>query len=256
MGASEPDLTGKRVIVTGGASGMGRGIVSGLSARGASVVSFDLNAEAGKDAADTAGARFVQVDVTDQASIDAAFAAAAEHLGGLDVLVHAAGVAPGAPAEQTDLDTWDTCIAVNATGTFLTNVAAWRLMHEHGGKIIDFASGAGITGLPGKSAYAAAKGAVVAWVRSIAVEWAKHGITVNAIAPSIWTPMYDRTRASMTPEQLAAHDADLAARILIGGKLGDVDSDLVPVIAFLVSDNSRFITGQILPVDGGLLMMR
>ncbi|MDK2768940.1 SDR family NAD(P)-dependent oxidoreductase [Sphingomonas koreensis] len=249
-------LDGRRIIVTGGASGMGEGLVRALPAMGARVVSLDLNADAGARVAGEAGATFLGVDVTDKASVDAATNQAVAALDGLDVLIHAAGIAPGAPAESIPPEQWLEAIAVNATGTFLVNQAVFPHLKDRGGAIINFASSAGIKGYPGKAAYAAAKGAVVAWVRSIASEWGRYNIRVNAIAPTIWTPMYDKTRDSMSADQLAAHDAALKVAIPIGGKLGDIRRDLVPVVAFLASDGAHFMTGQIIPVDGGALMMR
>ena len=249
-------LDGRRIIVTGGASGMGEGLVRALPAMGARVVSLDLNADAGARVAREAGATFLTVDVTDKASVDAATNEAVAALGGPDVLIHAAGIAPGAPAESIPPEQWLEAIAVNATGTFLINQAVFPHLKDRGGAIINFASSAGIKGYPGKAAYAAAKGAVVAWVRSIASEWGRYNIRVNAIAPTIWTPMYDKTRGSMSAGQLAAHDAALKVAIPIGGKLGDIRRDLVPVVAFLASDGAHFMTGQIIPVDGGALMMR
>jgi NAD(P)-dependent dehydrogenase (short-subunit alcohol dehydrogenase family) len=249
-------LSGRRVIITGGASGMGEGLVRAFPALGAKVVSLDLNEDAGAAVAAEAGAGFITCDVTSKQSVDGAFRAAVAQLGGLDVLIHAAGIAPGAPAEDITLDSWNQIMSVNATGTFLTNQAAFTHLKDHGGRIIDFASAAGVKGYPNKAAYAASKGAVLAWVRSVAVAWGKYGITVNAMAPAIWTPMYDKTRAAMTPEALTAHDEYQAAAIPIGGKLGDVQKDFVPVMAFLSGDGAGFMTGQVFAVDGGSLMVR
>ena len=251
------DLTGKRIIITGGASGMGKSLVEALPELGANVISLDLNAEAGEAIAAAAGAKFVVCNVAEEVSVQQAMKTAVETLGGLDVLIHAAGIAPGSKAEDIDFETWNKVMSVNATGTYLTNVTAFPYLKANGGgAILNFASAAGVQGYIGKAHYAASKGAVVAWVRSLAGEWGKHNIRVNAIAPAIWTPMYDKTRASMSPEQLMQHDAMMKNAVPLGGKLGDVKADFVPVMAFLCSDDSHFMTGQVFPVDGGTLMMR
>jgi NAD(P)-dependent dehydrogenase (short-subunit alcohol dehydrogenase family) len=229
------ELQGRRIVVTGGASGMGAALVRAFPAMGADVVSFDLVSDPGQKIATDAGAQFVICDVSDQKSVDGAVDAAAERLGGLDVFIHAAGIAPGAAAEETEPAMWEKVLAVNATGTFLTNKAAFRHLKNGGGHIINFASAAGVAGLRGKAAYAASKCAVVAWMRTVALEWAKYGITVNSIAPAIWTPMYDTTRATISPEQLLEHDAMMASSVTLGGKLGDVEKDFVPVMVFLAS---------------------
>jgi NAD(P)-dependent dehydrogenase (short-subunit alcohol dehydrogenase family) len=183
------------------------------------------------------------------------FAWANERLDGLDVLVHAAGIAPNASADSITLDEWEEVFAVNTRGTFLTNRAAYELLKGSGGRIINFASAAGVLGQPGKAHYAASKGAVLAWTRTVAREWGPLGITVNAIAPAMWTPMYEATRASMSAEQLQQHDAYMAAQVPIGGRLGEPARDLAPVLVFLVGEGSRFVTGQTLMIDGGMLML-
>ena len=116
-------------------------------------------------------------------------------------------------------------------------------------------SGAAIRGQRGGAHYSAAKGAVMAWTRTVAQEWAPYGITVNAVLPAIWTPMYDSYRSHMSPEQLAMHDRGMQFAIPLGGRLGDADQDLGPVMVFLASEMSRFITGQAVAVDGGMVML-
>lgn len=249
-------LAGKRIIVTGGARGIGAAIVAAYIAEGAHVISFDVDISQEPLTGEGSGWAKSQIcDISDSASVNEAFDLATDQLGGLDVLVNAAGIAPNATAEEIALDEWERVFAVNTRGTFLTNRAAFKHMRQDGGRIINFASAAGVGGQPGKAHYAASKGAVLAWTRTVAREWGPHGITVNAIAPAIWTPMYDATRASMSEVQLKQHDAFMASLIPIGGQLGDASCDLAPVLIFLAGEGSRFITGQTLMVDGGMLML-
>ncbi|EIK52896.1 oxidoreductase [Stutzerimonas stutzeri TS44] len=210
-------MNNKRIIVTGGARGIGAAVVTTFVNEGAHVASLDLSESAPREAIEGNGwARSHICDVSDLESVKRAFAWASAQLGGLDVLVNAAGIAPNATADQITLNEWERVFAVNARGTFLTNRAAFEDMRQSGGRIINFASAAGVGGQPGKAHYAASKGAVLAWTRTVAREWGPYGITVNAIAPAIWTPMYDATRASMSDTQLEQHDihgqSDLAGR--------------------------------------------
>lgn len=144
---------------------------------------------------------------------------------------------------------------VNLRGTCNANLAAMARMREHGGRIINFGSAVGIIGQPRSAYYAASKGAVMAWTRTVAQEWAPFGITVNAVAPVIHTPMMQKTRDRMTPEQNEQLDAIFRMRIPLGGRPGDPDRDLAPVMVFLASDMPRFITDQVFPVDGGTVML-
>lgn len=257
------DLTGKRVIVTGGASGIAAAAVRGLTAAGASVASIDLSVEAGRHVAEQASAAgpghatFHEASVADRPAMHAAVADAVEAMGGLDALIHAAGVQQYKPAETLDDDDWDRIVGINARGTMIANQAVFpHLEANGGGRIVNFASAAGMTGLAGCAHYAASKGAVLAWTRTVAQEWGPRGIAVNAVAPGMWTAMYDKTRAGMTAEALTAHDAMMARLVPLGGRLGDPDTDMTPVLLFLVSDAARFINGQTLPVDGGMVLAR
>jgi NAD(P)-dependent dehydrogenase (short-subunit alcohol dehydrogenase family) len=253
-----PILLNKKIIVTGAARGIGASAARALAIAGATVTGLDVVADAPESLGDEiAGALTLGLcDVSSRASTETAFNEAVAAMGGLDVLIHVAGVQRYTAAEAITDEEWDLVLGVNARGTMITNQAAFPHLKDRGGRIVNFASAAGAMGLRGCAHYAASKGAVLAWTRTIAQEWGPHGISANAIAPGMWTPMYDNTRAGMTPDQLEAHDRIMANTIPLGGRLGDPDSDMAPVLVFLASDASRFITGQTLAVDGGLMMVR
>jgi len=249
------NLQGKRIIVTGSARGIGAAALRAYVAAGARVAALDVSDEAGRAAVEgLAAARYFHCDVARRTEVDAGFAEATAWLGGLDALVNIAGVERAAPAESIAEEDWDLMFDVNARGTLNTNQAAFPHLREKGGRILNFASAAGVMGLPGCAHYSAAKAAVLGWTRTVAKEWARHGITVNALAPGMWTPMYEAHRSRMNPDELKAHDAMMAKAIPLGGKLGDPDRDMAPVLVFLMSDGARFITGQTLAVDGGLMI--
>lgn len=128
-------------------------------------------------------------------------------------------------------------------------------MKDHGGRIINFGSIEGVEGNPISAVYAATRGAVQAWTRSAARAWGQHAITVNAIAPVMHTALYEFALTQMDDDRRAAHQRDLAQRIPITGKFGEPLRDCVPLLAFLASEGSGFITGQLIPVDGGMMMV-
>jgi NAD(P)-dependent dehydrogenase (short-subunit alcohol dehydrogenase family) len=246
-------LEGKGVIVTGGASGIGAAAVAAFAAEGARVASLDVLDDPGTGHENV---RPFRCDVADRAQVEAAFDEAVAFLGQLDGLVHAAGVERHTPAAEISDDEWDLILRVNVTGTFLTNQVAFRHMRERGGRILNFGSDAGLISYVDGAHYSASKGAVHSWTRTVAGEWGKYGITANSVVPAMWTPMYDAHRAVFSAEELAVHEATMAAIIPLGGKLGDPSRDLAPVLVFLLGDGARFITGQILSVNGGLGMVR
>jgi len=256
---TEPQiLAGKRIIVTGAARGIGVSAAKALAAAGARVTGLDITGGPVESITvpSPGSLTYDACDVSSRTSTREAFDKAVAAMGGLDVLIHVAGIQRYTPAELITDEEWDMVLGVNARGTMITNQAAFPYLKDRGGRIINFASAAGAVGLRGCAHYSASKGAVLAWTRTIAQEWGQYGISANAIAPGMWTPMYDTTRAGMTPEQLEAHDRGMAMMIPLGGRLGDADSDMAPVLVFLASDASRFITGQTLAVDGGLMMVR
>lgn len=250
-------LENKRIIVTGGASGIGAGAVRAFVREGARVVSLDVNDAEGARVADGAGRRatFMHCDIADRQDVFAGFDRAVEQLGGLDVMANVAGVERRTPAEDIPDDEWDLIFGVNVKGTLYTNQAAFRHMRRDGGRMINFGSGAGIRGQAGSAHYSASKGAVMSWTRTVAQEWAKYRITVNSVVPAIWTPMYDAYRSRMSDQERTIHDMAMQHVIPLGGKLGDPDEDAGPVMVFLASDLSHFMTGQCFAVDGGMIML-
>jgi NAD(P)-dependent dehydrogenase (short-subunit alcohol dehydrogenase family) len=257
-------LSGRRIIVTGGARGIGAASVRAFVAEGARVASLDVLDDEGRQVADEATAKgpgtalYRHCDVTVRTHVDSAFGEVVAAFGGLDVLGSIAGVEGSAPAADITDEEWDRVFAVNVKGTLYANQAAYRFMRDNGtgGRIINVGSDAGLGPSPNGSHYSASKGAVMSWTRAAAAEWGRDNITVNALVPAMWTPMYDDFRAQMAPDALAAHDAAMAAIIPLGGRLGDPDRDLGPVMVFLASDGARFITGQLISVNGGLNSVR
>lgn len=255
-------LEGTRIIVTGGAQGIGAATVVAYVCEGARVVALDVRDDLGTQVVDTANQRgpgtgwYHHCDITDPNEIEVVFNTTTSALGGLDVLVNAAGVLGRLPADRISVEEWDRVFDVNVRGTLLTNQAAFRAMRETGGRIINFGSGAGLNPFPGGAHYSASKGAVMAWTRSVAHEWGSYGITVNAVVPGMWTPMYEQRRSEMSQTDLEVHDARNRERIPLGGKLGDPDRDLGPVMVFLASEGARFMTGQLISVTGGAVLVR
>ena len=247
-------LAGRRIIVTGAAQGIGAAVVKGYVSEGAKVAALDLKFKDTEDATD--GIYRHHVDVSNQESVQSAFKQAVSELGGLDVLVNVAGIERGGPSSDIPDSDWDAVFAVNAKGTRNTNAAAFIYLKDNGGAIINFGSRSGIVGVPQQAAYSASKAAVHAWTRAVSQEWGKYNITVNAIAPAMWTDMYDEFRKRQSKEALAEHDEAMAAQIPIGGKLGNPSEDLLPLMVFLATEGAHFISGQSFPVDGGWLQMR
>ncbi|MRG84865.1 SDR family NAD(P)-dependent oxidoreductase [Salinibacillus xinjiangensis] len=255
-------LKGKRIIVTGGARGMAASIVRAYAQEGAQIASIDILDIEGQQVADEATKMgpgkvdYYHCDISRKENVENTFEMATRKIGGLDILVNAAGVNQiRRPEELTEQDI-DLIFHVNVYGTIYTNKAAFKYLKEKGGRIINFSSVAGLNPYPAGAHYSATKGAVASWTRSVAHEWGKYHITVNAMAPALWTPMYEERRSQMNPEELEDHDNGYKKMIPIGGKLGEPDKDFAPVMIFFASDDSRFITGQIIPVDGGLVSTR
>jgi len=253
-------IDGKRIVVTGGSSGLGEAAVRTFTRHGALVASLDVQDEAGEKivaAANDEGpgrAVYHHCDVRRLDLVRAAFDLAARDLGGLDALVHFAGVDAVAAAETMSEQEWDLVLDINLKGTFLTNQAAFRYLRDNGGRIVNVTSPAALVAAPDRCHYAASKGGVASLSRALAAEWGRYGITVVAISVVAHTAMTDRYRATLSDEERAAYDVRVTANPL--GRNGDPEADIAPALVFLVSDAARFITAQILAIDGGTTPLR
>jgi len=258
-------LEGKRIVVTGGASGIGASTVKAYVREGANVASLDIVEDQGFKVVETANAQaqgggrahFFRCNIADPADVFSTFDKAVQTLGGLDVLAHIAGIDRSKPAEDWTLEEMNTMWSVNLNGTILCDQAACRQFKKEGkGAIINFASDVALAGMPNGAIYAASKGAVLSWTRTIAMEWAsKYNIRCNCVNPTMKTPMYEEYKARLSPEALKAFLANEKQRVPLGGEMGDADRDMAPVMVFLASDASHFINGQIIPVNGGRVML-
>ena len=237
-------------IVTGGASGIGYSAAMGLAETGAKVAIFDRDLAQAREAANSIEGAFpVEVDISDESAVDAAVATVLD-TGLPSVLVNCAGVAIRNDAVALDLDDWEKVVKVNMTGSFLTSRAVARALIAAGkpGSIIQTASIMGLVGggiYPNVS-YQTTKGAIVNMTRSLAVEWAGHGIRVNAVAPTyVRTPFI-----SALMDQPEIMERILAATPL--GRLAEPE-EVAAAILFLASPAASMVTGHCLAVDGGYL---
>jgi NAD(P)-dependent dehydrogenase (short-subunit alcohol dehydrogenase family) len=244
-------LEGKRILVTGGATGIGAAAVAVLSAAGAEVVATYHSTPP----PDNLNAKWLQCDVRDPVMVTETFRQTVDALGWLSVLIHAAGIWQAGIPGHIDAEDLDFVLDTNLKSTVYTNQAAHTVMQGHGGRIINLGSAEGVMGSPISASYAAAKAGIHAWTRSAAKVWASANITVNALAPAMDTPGADRLRSFLGPDAGPFLDQQLQASIPLGGKLGDPERDLGPMLVFLAGDGARFITGQLLAVDGGLMML-
>jgi len=251
------DLTGRTALITGGSVGFGKVISLGLAEYGCHVAVADLDLEAAKavasEVAQPGRSLGIKVDVSDPVSVKAMVAKAVEELGTLDILVNCAGVSQHDPAELTPLETWDRVIDINLRGTFLACQAASHVMLEKGrGVIINFSSIAGEVGMGrGANAYCASKGGVNTLTKQLALEWARRGIRVNAIAPcQFMTPglVHVMEDPQFDPDRLME---TWISNIPLG-RVGQPE-EIFGAVLFLASDASSMVTGTVLNVDGGYL---
>jgi 2-dehydro-3-deoxy-L-rhamnonate dehydrogenase (NAD+) len=224
-------FSGRRAVVTGGASGIGEAVAKRIAAEGGQVAVWDLNGG-------------IKVDVSDYASVENAVKETLAEIGGIDILVNSAGITgPTVPLADFPVDGWLQVMAVNVNGTFFTSRAVIPLMiAQDYGRIVNIASIAGKEGNPNASGYSASKAAVIAMTKSLAKEVAKSNISVNAVTPAaVRTPIFD---------QMPQSHIDFMLSKIPRGRFGTVD-EVASLVCFLAGEECSFSTGAVFDVSGG-----
>jgi 3-oxoacyl-[acyl-carrier protein] reductase len=248
------DLTGKSALVTGGSRGIGRACCLTLASAGARVcVNYRVeapSAELAVEEIENAGgeAFALAADVSRREEAEMLVDETVHRFGSLDILVDNAGIWKGSPVDEMSDDEWGEMLAINLTGTFLCTRAAVPVMKEaRSGRIINISSTAGQRGEAFHSHYAATKGAVISFTKSLAVELAPHGITVNCVAPG-WVA------TDMSQESLLGPERDAILATIPLGRVARPE-EIAGAVAFLASDLATFVTGEILNVNGGAVLV-
>lgn len=247
-------LQGKVAIITGSASGIGKGIALAMAKEGAHIAVVDVNEEKGRETLKelnelTENILFIK-DISKHENIAEIVQEVIAKFGKLDILVNNAHVSRQAPFMETSMEMFDLSFGTGFYPTFNFMQTAYPELKKTQGKVINFASGAGLDGQPTQTSYAAAKEAIRAISRVAANEWGPEGINVNLISPIALTPGVEKWRDS-APELYGAMIDKIPLR-----RLGDPESDIGRTAVFLASDDAKYITGQTIMVDGGSIKLR
>jgi NAD(P)-dependent dehydrogenase (short-subunit alcohol dehydrogenase family) len=244
-------LDGKAILVIGGAQGIGRGCVLAAASEGAQLVIGDLNDAGARAVAEEATARGTRAvgihgDVVDRTSVDAMVATALAEFGHLDGLVNLAYAHDGpAPLAELSTESLTRELHVDVVGSLIAMQAVYGELRGRGGSIVNFGSGAGIEGMAGRAAYSSAKAAVRLLSRTAALEWGAEDIRVNCVCPFAMSPSLTEAVRAGTVDQA---QLDSVSPL---GRPGDPERDIGAGVAFLLSDDARYVTGQTFMLDGG-----
>jgi 3-hydroxybutyrate dehydrogenase len=249
-------MKGRAAIVTGAASGIGHAIATDLAAQGVRVLLADIDVQAGEQvAADFSTGVFQRADIAKQADCDALVARAVRDFGSVDILVNNAGLQHVAPVEEFPVETWERLVHIMLFGAFyLTRAALPHMYKKRWGRIVNIASVHGLVASPYKSAYVAAKHGLVGFTKSVALEAAEKGVTVNAVCPSyVRTPLVEKQIANQARVHGISEDAVIRDIMLAPAALKRLlePSEVAAYVRFLCSDEASGITGATQVIDAG-----
>ncbi|MGV1048830.1 MAG: 3-oxoacyl-ACP reductase FabG [Solirubrobacterales bacterium] len=245
MGKTTHDFTGRSAVVTGAGRGIGLEVGRYFAAAGARTFLVDSDAEVVSAAAQEAGAGALVADVAKTDDVERAIAAVIEETGRIDILVNNAGILRDKMLWKLTDDDWNAVLGVHLGGTFrFTRACTPHFREARSGRVINVTSYTGLHGNVGQAAYAAAKAGIIGFTKTAAKELARFGVTVNAISPNAETRMIE----SIPPETYEAVKAQIPL-----GRFGDA-AEMAAAVAFLASEEAAYVTGAVLPVDGGLSM--
>jgi 3-oxoacyl-[acyl-carrier protein] reductase len=245
MATTTFDFSGSTVLVTGAARGIGLALSKAFRDGGAQVVMVDADGDVLMPAAEQARGIAVTADVTNSSDVGRAVAQAIERTGRIDVLINNAGLLRDNVLWRISDDDWDAVVDVSLKGTFLfTRACVPQFREQGGGRVINITSFTGLRGNTGQAAYAAAKSGIIGFTKTAAKELARFGITVNAISPNARTRMID----SIPEDKLAEIEA-----LIPLGRFAD-PAEIAGGVMFLASDQAAYVTGVVLPIDGGVSM--
>jgi pyridoxal 4-dehydrogenase len=242
-------LAGRTALVTGAAQGIGRAIAERLAKEGATVIVSDINGPGAETAAAAIGGKAMAIaaDISDPGSVKTLMEAIQSKAGGVDILVNNASIVPFVPWDEVDLDHWRKIIDVNLTGTFIVTRAATDQMraNKKAGRVISIASNTFFAGTPNMAAYVAAKGGVIGFTRALATELGQYNITANAVTPGL----IESEGVKASPHSNAFDFVEMLQAVKGKGQ----PAHIADVVAFLASDDARWMTGQTLNVDAGMV---
>jgi NAD(P)-dependent dehydrogenase (short-subunit alcohol dehydrogenase family) len=247
-------LSGKHAFITGGGTGIGLAAARLLAEQGIRLTLAARNFERVEEAASILDANAVSVDVSDEASVEAAIDAARSRFGGIDILINNAGITPSAPLHNTSLAMWNEVLAINLTGAFLcTRAALPDMIERKWGRVVNVASIAGLMGDMYISAYCASKHGMIGMTRALAKEVARHGITANAVCPGyVETDIVTRAAENIAAKTKLNQD-EARASLYAGNPQGRLiqPEEVASMIGWLCSDGAAATNGAALPISGG-----